>query len=368
MREVKEGYEVMRAVFLPGDRQVELRSVQRPAPGDEEVLISLRAAGLCGSDLHMHYRPARAQRRGPIFGLVTNPEVVPGHEAAGVVTECGPRVRGLKPGDRVAVHHMAGCGHCTECRRGWDINCQQRWGVYGLDLPGAMQDYMVARARDCVRVPPSISLDEASYYTCGGGTGYMALKRAGLGIGDSVAVVGLGPVGLAAASFALQSGVKVVGLDPLERRRGFAGQFGAMAVSNPNDADCMTQVRRATGHKGASVVIETSGTAAGRRLALEVSALRGRVVCVGFGDTDNLIDLQATVIQKQLDVRGAWMFSLPDLQDMLDDISSRGISLRALITGRYGIEDAAKAWQAFDRGEPGKTVLHWDDEVPGVPA
>jgi len=210
----------MRAVFLPGDRQVELRSVPKPRPGDGEVLISLRAAGLCGSDLHMHYRPPRAQRHGTIFGLVTNPEVVPGHEAAGVVAECGPQVDALQPGDRVAVHHMAGCGYCVECRRGWDINCQQKWGVYGLDLAGAMEDYMVARARDCVKVPANISFDEAAYYTCGAGTGYMALKRAGVGVGDQVAVVGLGPVALAAAWFALQSGAKVVGLDIVDTRRG----------------------------------------------------------------------------------------------------------------------------------------------------
>ena len=353
----------MRAVFLPGDRQTELRSVPKPRPGDGEVLISLRAAGLCGSDLHMHYRPARAQRHGPIFGLVTSPEVVPGHEAAGVVAECGPRVRGLEPGDRVAVHHMAGCGYCVECRRGWDINCQQKWGVYGLDIAGAMEDYMVARARDCVKVPANISFDEAAYYTCGAGTGYMALKRADLGVGDRVAVVGLGPVGLAAGWFALQLGAKIVGLDIVDSRRDFAEQVGLVEVCDPKDVQCVAQVRGATGGQGPSVVIESSGTAAGRRLALEVAALRGRVVCVGFGDSDNLIDLQATVIQKQLDVRGAWMFSLPDLQDMLDDISSRELSVRALITGRYGVEDAANAWQAFDRGSPGKTVLHWDDEV-----
>jgi len=122
-------------------------------------------------------------------------------------------------------------------------------------------------------------------------------------------------------------------------------------------------VRRATGGQGPSVVIESSGTAPGRRLALELAALRGRVACVGFGDSDNLIDLQSTVIQKQLDLRGAWMFSLPDLQDMLDDVSSRELSVRALVTGRYGIEDAGEAWQVFDCGKPGKTLLHWDDEV-----
>lgn len=351
----------MQAVFLPGDRQVELRSVQKPVPGDGEVLIALRAAGLCGSDLHMHYRPPRSHRRGPVFGLATDPGVVPGHEAAGIVAECGHGVKSLAPGDRVAVHHMAGCGDCMECRRGWDINCKQRWGVYGLDRPGAMQDYMVARARDCVHIPDNISFAEAAYFTCGAGTGYMALRRTGFGLGDTVAAVGLGPVGLAAAWFALRSGANVVGLDPIGSRRNFGAHLGVPAVLDPKEADCVEQVRTATAGKGAAVVIESSGTEAGRRLALQVASLRGRVVCVGFGDADNCIDLQATLIQKQLDVRGAWMFSLPDMQDMLEDISSRELSVRPLITGTYSLQHAAEAWEAFDKGAPGKTLLQWDD-------
>lgn len=350
----------MRAVFLPGGRQVELRDLDPPAPGPGDVLIAMKAAGLCGSDLHMHYRPAPELRRGPVFGLVTDPNVVPGHEPAGVVVEAGPGVTTFSVGDRVAVHHMGGCGECMECRLGWDINCQQKWGVYGLDRPGAMQDYMVARSRDCVRVPPSVTFEEAAYYTCGGATGYLALKRAGLGLGDMVAVVGLGPVGLAAAYFALLAGAKVVGLDPLEERLAFARQLGIAATFDAGAADVGDQVRSATGGRGADVVIESSGASSGRRLALDVAALRARVVCVGFGDMDNHLDVQAGIIQKQLDVRGAWMFPLPDLQRLLDDVSLRGISIRGLITGAYEIADAKEAWAVFDRGRPGKTVLRWD--------
>ena len=94
-------------------------------------------------------------------------------------------------------------------------------------------------------------------------------------------------------------------------------------------------------------------------MALGAAAVGGRVVLVGFGDADNMVDLQATVIQKQLDVRGAWMFPIPDLQEMLYDVSLRGISIKRLITGNYRIDDAARAWRAFDQGGPGKTVITW---------
>jgi len=349
----------MRAVFLPGGRRAEIREVAVPDPGPGEVQIALRAAGLCGSDLHMHYRPAPELRHGPIFGLVTDPDVVPGHEAAGVVTKVGTFVTAVKTGDRVAVHHIGGCGDCIACRRGFDMECRNKWGIYGLDRPGAMQDYMVVRSRDCVILPANVDFDEGAYYTCGAGTGYLALRRASLGLGDTVAVVGLGPVGMAAAYFAERSGARAVGLDPAEPRRRFAKEIGLYPVYDACAVDVVDQVRAATGGAGANVVIEASGSAGGRLLALDVAAIGGRVVLVGFGDAENVVDLQSTIIQKQLDVLGAWMFPLPDLQEMLHDVSVRAISIKPLISGNYAIEDAARAWTAFDQGGPGKTVLTW---------
>ena len=348
-------------MFLPGGREAVVRDIKAPSPGDGEVLLAMKAAGLCGSDLHMHYRISPGDRRGVMFGLRTDPEVVPGHEPAGVVAEAGPGAWHLKPGDRVAVHHMAGCGVCVECRRGWDINCQQKWGIYGLDRPGAMQDFMVVRARDCVRVPDNVSLAEAAYYTCGAGTGYLALKRAGFGLGDTVAVVGLGPVGLAGAYFAAMTGARVVGLDTLDERCRFAEANGIQFTANPRAEDAAEAVRAATGGRGADVVLETSGSAAGRLLALDVAAVRGRVVCVGFADTATTLDLQAAIIQKQLDVRGAWMFPITSLQEMFDDVGLRDVSIVGLIPQSFPIDEAGAAWRTFDEGSLGKTVIAWPE-------
>jgi L-iditol 2-dehydrogenase len=351
----------MRALYLPGGRDVVVRDIDVPAPSDGEVLLSMRAAGLCGSDLHMHYRPSPQHRRGIVFGLTTDPDVVPGHEPAGVIAELGPGVTHLRVGDRVAVHHMAGCGVCMECRRGWDINCQNKWGTYGLDRPGAMQDFMVVRARDCVQVPDGVTMAEAAYYTCGAGTGYLALKRAGFGLGDTVAVVGLGPVGLAAAYFAALAGARVVGADTIDARCDFAEQNGVSTTANPRHDDVTEIVRDSTRGRGADVVHETSGSAAGRSLALDVAATRGRVVCVGFADSSNVLDVQAQIIQKQLDVRGAWMFPITDLQALLDDVALRNVSIRGLIPHHFGIDGGLQAWRSFDEGSLGKTILSWPD-------
>ncbi|MFF2809094.1 alcohol dehydrogenase catalytic domain-containing protein [Streptomyces sp. NPDC058000] len=349
----------MRGIFLPGGRRVEIRDRHVGEPGYGEVRLSMRAAGLCGSDLHMHYRPAPELRHGPVFGLRTDPDIVPGHEPAGVVESVGTGVDHLRVGDRVAVHHMAGCGHCVWCRRGWDINCRQKWGTYGLDRPGAMQDAMIVRARDCVRVPDNVTMAEASYYTCGAGTGYLALTRAGFAPQDVVTVVGLGPVGLAAAYFAALSGALVIGFDPIAQRRKFAADLGIQYTFDPAGLDAAAAVADLTAGAGASIVIESSGASAGRLAGLEAAGIGARMVLVGFADPETTIDVQQLIIQKQMDVRGAWMFPITQLQDMLDDVSRRNISIESLITGRYSLDDAADAWRVFDRGALGKTLITW---------
>ncbi|GAA5145911.1 zinc-binding dehydrogenase [Microbacterium pseudoresistens] len=349
---------MMKAILMPGDRRIDIVERQTPDVGTGEVLLEMKAAGLCGSDLHMQFQPPHEQRYGSFYGLKTDPDIVPGHEAAGVVVEVGPGVIGLKVGDRVAVHHMGGCGHCEQCRRGWDINCPNKWGIYGLNVPGAMQDYMVVRARDCVIVPDEISLSEACYYSCGAGTGFLALRRGDFGLGDTVAVVGLGPVGLAAGYFAARSGAVVVGYDTQNARNEFAMSLGFSAAINPlHDDDGVLQ--EVTRGRGADVVVEATGKTAGRETALDAAALFGRVVCVGFTDEISSVHLQRGVLQKQVDVRGSWMFPIHELERMMNSMALQGTSIEPLIASTYSLDQGQEAWNAFDKGALGKTVIAW---------
>lgn len=350
----------MRAVLMPGDSRVDVVDAAEPEPGFGEVVIELRAAGLCGSDLHMQYLPAAEHRRDLFYGLRTDPTIVPGHEGAGVVAQVGPGVDSLKVGHRVAVHHMAGCGHCRACRAGWDIDCANKWGVYGLNRPGALQDRMVARARDCVIVPDNITLAEACYYSCGAGTGYLALKRGDFGPGDTVAVVGLGPVGVAAAYFAARAGAQVVGFDTQDPRNDYVRGLGVSACFNPRTEDAHARLTEITGGHGADLVIEATGVSSARDLALSAVALHGRVVCVGFTDEVSPLHLQRDILQKQADLRGAWMFPIHALSDMLQSCSREGVSIEHLITRRFDLDDAQEAWRRFAAGALGKTVIAWD--------
>ena len=349
----------MQRALMPGDSRVDIQQAETPTPGTGEVLIKMQAAGLCGSDLHMQYLPTADHRRDVFYGLQTDPSVVPGHEGAGIIAGIGPDVDYFSVGDRVTVHHMGGCGHCRQCRAGWDINCPQKWGVYGLDRPGAMQDMMIARARDCVSVPDNVTLEEACYYSCGAGTGYLALKRADFGPGDTVAVVGLGPVGLAAVFFAARAGATVIGFDTQDARNDFALQHGATACVNPISEDGHERLMELTNGHGCDVVIEATGISEARDLAFSLAAIHGRIVCVGFTDEVSPIHLQRDVLQKQVDVRGSWMFPITALHDMLQAVSLEGVSIEPLITQRFSLTEAQDAWASFAAGSLGKTVISW---------
>jgi threonine dehydrogenase-like Zn-dependent dehydrogenase len=351
----------VRAVLLPGDRETRVVDRPRPQPGLGQVLVEIRAAGLCGSDIHMLYRKPVAERHAEIMrGLTIDPDIICSHEPAGVVAEIGPGVTHLAVGDRVAVAHLSGCGVCLACRRGWDIDCEDKQ-TYGFDRDGAMADFMLAEARDCAVLPEAVSFAEGAFYACGAGTGYAALKRGAFAPGESVAVVGLGQVGLCATYFAAAGGARVIAIDPVKERRDFALEHGATVALDPTHGDVAEMVAALNGGRGADLAVDATGVSAGRRAALDAVRTWGRVVMVGFGDDETSIDVGAQIIQKQLTLIGAWVYSTPDLQEMLHDVAARGLSVAPLILHEYAPDQAEQAWKDVDSGSLGKSMVVWPE-------
>jgi 2-desacetyl-2-hydroxyethyl bacteriochlorophyllide A dehydrogenase len=349
---------IMRTVLFPGDRQVTITETPKPSPSSRQVLVELKAAGLCGSDLHQQFRVPADERDGIVVGHKTSPNTIPGHEPAGVVVEVGDDVTTLRVGDRVAVAHVTGCGACIACRRGRDIDCADKV-FYGLDRDGAMADFMVAEAKDCIRLPEQISFVEGAFWACGAGTGYAALTRGNLVAGETVAIIGLGPVGTAAAFFAAQAGARVIGVDPLTERRTHAVGLGVQYALDPTDPKMGEHFSKLTGGKGADLVVEASGVPAGRQSSIDLAKVGGRVVFVGLGDRPVEFDVDM-MIEKQVTCMGSWVFGTPDLQDMIDKAVDLGISVEPMVTYRYKLDEAEAALAAFDAGSLGKTVFVWD--------
>jgi D-arabinose 1-dehydrogenase-like Zn-dependent alcohol dehydrogenase len=190
---------------LPGQDRVDLREFDRPEPGSGQVLVKMKASGLCGSDLRAIYHEHAGGDPNERYQ-----NVIAGHEPAGQIEALGPSVSGFEPGDRVVVYHIVGCGRCEECRKGFMIGCSApERAAYGWQRDGGHADYLLAEARTLLRLPDDLTYTDGALAACGFGTAYQGILRAGVSGRDRVLVVGLGPVGLGAVMLAASSGPKL---------------------------------------------------------------------------------------------------------------------------------------------------------------
>ena len=218
----------MRGVVPLGEGRVEVREVADPHPGPGEAVVALRNAGICGSDLHT------AHKSWEEIGERQN--LVIGHEASGVVAEVGAGVSPALVGTRVSVYHYRGCGVCRYCLAGEIVFCAGKRG-YGWHEHGANADYLLTDARNCCPLPDELTHLDGSFLACAAGTAYAALRKLEAVPGaPACAVVGLGPVGLAAAMLARAMGWQVIGLDRVAERRAYAEAQGITTVAPPSSS------------------------------------------------------------------------------------------------------------------------------------
>jgi propanol-preferring alcohol dehydrogenase len=348
----------MRGVLFPGSKSVVVREFDVPEPGPGQVRVAVKAAGLCGSDLTYVYRVPEEERNKVQGDVLAWPLSIAGHEPCGIIDSVGEGVDNLKTGDRVVIYHITGCGHCVDCREGWEILCSIEKHSYGYDIAGAFADYMLADAKNCIPLPDNISFAEGAYYACGAGTAYQALKRASLAGDETMVVFGLGPVGLAAVLFGGLRGARVIAIDPIEERAALAREHGAEHVMSPLGEDVVERVMDLTGGIGADVTMDCSGNSVARNNALDCVRTWGRTLFVGEGN-ETTIKPSPQILHKQLTLIGSWVFSIPGLQKMLRDVSRQGVKLEGLITHRFDVSEARSALETFDAGKTGKVVFQW---------
>src|SRR2546426_5095147 len=225
------------AVFL-GNRKVELRSFPDPTPGAGEVVIEMKASGMCGSDLKFYRSPPGAAQAALGLGGNADPFIA-GHEPCGVVVARGPGVseREAPIGQRIMDHHYAGCGVCQHCRVGWSQLCRAGITVYGVTANGGHADYLKVPVRTLVPLPDELSFVEGAAVSCGTGTAYGALRRMQLTGGSTLAVFGQGPVGLSATLLGAKMGARVMAVGTKAPPRALAKQFGADEAIDAPDAE-----------------------------------------------------------------------------------------------------------------------------------
>ena len=229
----------MRGVVFPGERAVEIMTFPDPTPGPGEVVLEMKASGMCGSDLHQYRRPKNLPRAGTGIPASTGP-VIAGHEPCGVVVAVGPGVAAAeaKVGQRMMVHHYQGCTQCSHCRSGWQQLCQEvPVKVYGNNAHGGHAKYLKVPANTMVPLHEGLSFTAGAAISCGSGTAYGALRRLNVSGRDTIAIFGQGPVGLAGTQFAKAMGARVIALDTNPQRLERARDFGADELVNPGSND-----------------------------------------------------------------------------------------------------------------------------------
>jgi threonine dehydrogenase-like Zn-dependent dehydrogenase len=347
----------VRGVLFLGDRKVDLRSFPDPVPGPGEVVIEIKASGMCGSDLKFYRSPPGEAQKALGLGGNADP-FIGGHEPCGVVVARGAGVSEKEApiGQRVMNHHYAGCGGCNHCRVGWSQLCRAGITVYGVTAHGGHADYLKVPARTNVELPEALSFAEGAAVACGTGTAFAALKRIQLMGGDTLAVFGQGPVGLSATILGVAMGARVIAVETSPERLALAKEYGADVLVDASKEDAVKRILDETKGVGVEASVECSGAAAARRAAVRCVKTWGKACYVGEGG-DVTLDVSPDLLRRQVTLVGSWTFSAMGMLECAEFVAKKRIPLEKIFTHRWKLEQAAEAYGVFDRQASGKGVF-----------
>ena len=292
--------------------------------------MRVKAAGICHSDVH--YRAG--------VSPVKTPPITLGHEIAGVVESTGSRAVSLRPGDRVCLHYLVTCGDCYYCSSGNEHFCRSG-EMLGKHRDGGYAEYIAVPARNAIPLPAEIPFEQGAILMCSSATSLHALRKARLKAGETVAIFGVGGLGMSAIQLARAMGaLDVYAVDIHPEKLRLAANFGAIAV-NSAATDPVTEIRRLTGGRGADVTVEMIGLAQTMRQAVQSLAVFGRAVLVGISSQTLEIDTYRDLLGKEAEVIGSDDHLLQELP-LLIEFARRGVlDLSQLITRRVPLDAVA---------------------------
>jgi threonine dehydrogenase-like Zn-dependent dehydrogenase len=344
------------AVFL-GDRKVELRTFPDPTPGPGEVVIQMKASGMCGSDLKFYRSPPGEAQKALGLGNLKDPFIA-GHEPCGVIVARGPGVseREAPTDQRVMDHHYAGCGVCPHCRVGWSQLCKAGITVYGVTAHGGHADYLKVPVRTLVPLPEELSFAEGAAVACGTGTAYAALRRMKLTGGDTLAVFGQGPVGISATVLGKAMGARVIAIETSPERMKLAKEFGADVVVDVTKENALEKIKDHTHGQGVDFALECSSASSARQAAVRCVKTWGTACFVGEGG-DVTLDVSPDLLRRQVTLIGSWTFSAMGMLECARFIAEHKIPLERIFSHRWKLEQCTEAYQSFDTQTTGKGVF-----------
>ena len=341
----------MKALLLKDYMKLEVTDAPEPTIGPEDVLVQVRACGICGSDIHGY--DGHTGRR--------IPPLIMGHEASGVVAEIGSDVAGLRPGDRVTFDSTVYCGKCFFCRRG-DVNLCDNRNVLGVSCGdyrrhGAFAEYVAVPQHIVYKLPDSLPFEQAAMIESVS-IAFHAANRSGMKLGDSVVVVGAGMIGqLVIQTLRLVGCGKLIALDIDDRKLDLARQFGADEVINVNSPTLQQQILELTDGRGSDVAFEVVGSSPAFNTAAASLRKGGRLTLVGNLSPKVEMPLQQ-IVTREITLLGVCSSS-GEYPICIDMMAKGKINVSPFITAVAPLVDGPMWFDRLYKKEPGlmKIVL-----------
>lgn len=327
-----------------------LTETDKPECGYNDLLIKIKKAAICGTDVHIYKWDEWSQNTIPVGMTV-------GHEYVGIVAEVGDGVKGFKVGDRVSGEGHITCGHCRNCRAGRRHLCRNTVGV-GVNRPGAFAEYLAIPADNAFKIPDEISDDLASIFDPFGNAVHTALSFDL--VGEDVLITGAGPIGIMASAIARHAGARhVVITDINDYRLELAQQMGATRAVNTSQTSLNDVMKELGMTEGFDVGLEMSGVPVAFNQMLSAMNHGGKIALLGIPPGDIAIDWNQ-VIFKGLVIKGIYGREMFETWYKMAALLQSGLDLSPILTHHFKIDEFQTGFDIMLSGQSGKVILDWD--------
>ena len=343
----------MRAVVLNGPNDFAPTDIPKPVIGDNDMLLEMKKAAICGTDMRIL---AGTKTKG-----VRYPSVI-GHEMCGVISEVGKNVTGFQVGDKVSIANVIPCGSCPACLAGRENACMNRKAI-GYEFNGGFEEYVLIpeiaiKSGNVIKLPEDVSFTAGALIeplSCC----IRGLKNAGTGFNDTVLIVGAGPIGLMHMQLSKIAGAKqVIVSEPNEMRREVALELGADRVVDPTKEDLEQIIKDATNGMGADVIVMAIGVPALVNSTLKLCKKGGTVnLFAGFAGTGECQIEVNTIHYNEINVTGSTAYKRADYLEAADMVITKKINLDKIATHTFKIDEFQDAYEMCKSGKGLKVMI-----------
>jgi L-iditol 2-dehydrogenase len=345
----------MKVVYVAGPSDVRMKNIDTSQVGKGEILVTMKACGVCGSDLEK------------IYGKYSQPSMRLGHEPSGIISAVGDDVSGFKKGDRVFTHHHVPCYSCHYCTHGNETMCQ-KYSETNLSPCGLAEEFLVPEWNvshgGVIKLPDHVSFEEASMVEplacCVRAWNKIKFKK-----GDSVAILGAGPTGLMHLMLAKTYGIQdIFCLDINDFRLGFAKKFGITDTIRSDDPEAYQKILAGTQNRGVDIVMVATGSINAISQAIDFVRKGGTVMLFGVPTKDAMMSLaMSKVYSKEITITPSYAASENDTNEAFKMIESGKINVQKLITHKFSLADSAKALDYAHQGNDSMKIIITNSET-----